>query len=265
MQSGMESEMKRLLDIFSSVLGLLLLSPVLGIVIFLIWRQDYHFPLYIALRVGKNGRLFKMIKLRSMIAGADKTGVDSTSASDSRITPIGHFVRNYKLDEFTQLWNVLKGDLSLVGPRPNVKRETDLYTLEEQNLLSVKPGITAISSIVFCDENELLKNCEDPDIGYNQLIRPWKSRLGILYVENRNLILDFKLIYLTAIALISRKKALQGVNKILCKLAAPEDVITISERTCKLEPCPPPGADCIVTCRCRQDPLIGNYHNLNSN
>ncbi|MFH1931670.1 MAG: sugar transferase [Pseudomonadota bacterium] len=241
--------MKRLLDILASFLGLFFLSPVLLIVLFLIWRQDRHSPFYIAPRVGKNGRLFNMVKLRSMIVGADKAGIDSTSVFDSRITPIGHLVRRYKLDEFTQLWNVLKGDMSLVGPRPNVKRETDLYTEEEEKLLSVRPGITDFASIVFSDENEILKDCEDPDIGYNQLIRPWKSRLGILYVENRSLFLDLKLIFLTGFAIMSREKALKGVSKMLCSIAAPDDVVEVSKRTCKLEPCPPPGADCIVTSR----------------
>lgn len=241
--------MKRLLDIFASVSGLVMLSPLLGIVMFLIWRQDYQSPFYISPRVGKNGRLFNMVKLRSMIVGADKTGVDSTSINDSRITPIGHFVRKYKLDEFAQLWNVLKGDMSLVGPRPNVKRETDLYTKEERTLLSVKPGVTDFASIVFSDENDILKTCDDADIGYNQLIRPWKSRLGLLYVKHRNFFFDLKIVWLTAVALASRKKALKGVNEILCKLAVPEDVLEVSKRKCKLVPCPPPGSDCIVTCR----------------
>lgn len=240
---------KRLLDILASLFGLLLFSLILLIVLFLIWRQDYHSPFYIAPRVGKNGRFFNMVKLRSMIVGAAISGVDSTSGNDPRITQIGHFVRKWKLDEFTQLWNVLKGDMSLVGPRPNVKRETDLYTEEEEKLLSVRPGVTDFASIVFSDENEILKDCKDPDIGYNQLIRPWKSRLGILYVENRGLFLDLKLIFLTGIAIMSREKALKGVNKMLCRIVAPDDVVEFSKRTCKLVPCPPPGADCIVTCR----------------
>jgi len=96
-----------------------------------------------------------------------------------------------------QLWNVLLGDMSLVGPRPNVKRETDLYTQEEKRLLSVRPGITDIASIVFSDEGDILKDKPDPDIAYNQLIRPWKSRLGLVYVERQNLWLDIRLIFLT--------------------------------------------------------------------
>ncbi len=112
--------MKRLLDIICSFFGLVVLSPLLIPVMMLVFLQDFHSPFYIAPRVGKGGRIFRMVKLRSMVAGADKIGVDSTSADDFRITGIGHFIRKFKLDEFTQLWNVLKGEMSLVGPRPNV-------------------------------------------------------------------------------------------------------------------------------------------------
>jgi lipopolysaccharide/colanic/teichoic acid biosynthesis glycosyltransferase len=133
--------MKRTLDFLLSLIGLLLTSPILLPVIFLVWIQDWHSPFYIAPRVGRREKMFKMVKLRSMIINADKSGVDSTSSNDRRITGVGRFIRKYKLDELSQLWNVLIGDMSLVGPRPNVKRETDLYTFEEKKLLTVKPGI----------------------------------------------------------------------------------------------------------------------------
>jgi len=241
--------MKRFLDILLSAFGLAVFSPVLIVVMFLIWKQDRHSPFYIPPRVGKGERLFRMVKLRSMIVGADKTGVDSTSASDSRITPVGHFVRRFKLDEITQLWNVLKGDMSLVGPRPNVQRETDLYTGVEKRLLSVKPGVTDLASIVFSDENDILKNSKDPDIDYNQLIRPWKSRLGLIYVEHQSLLLDISLILLTVVAVFSRPVALRGVNAILIWLKASDDVIRVCKREAKLIPHPPPGSDLIVTQR----------------
>ncbi len=241
--------MKRMLDIVCSFFGLVVLSPLLIPVMLLIWRQDRHLPLYIAPRVGKDGKVFKMFKLRSMVADADKTGVDSTSAGDSRITPIGHFVRKFKLDEFTQLWNVLKGDMSLVGPRPNVKRETDLYTDVEKGLLSIKPGITDFSSIVFSDENEILKESKDPDIDYNQLIRPWKSRFGLIYVDKQSFLLDCTLVLLTVVALFSREKALWGVNRLLILLDASADVIRISKREDVLVPFPPPGASSVLTSR----------------
>lgn len=240
---------KRLLDIIASVFGLLLASPVLLPVMFLVWRQDGFSPFYVAPRVGKNEEPFNMVKLRSMVKNADKTGVDSTSTNDQRITRVGHFIRRYKLDELTQLWNVLKGDMSLVGPRPNVKRETDLYTPAEKRLLQVKPGITDISSIVFSDEGDILKNKEDPDIAYNQLIRPGKSELGLFYIDNSSLVLDIKLCLLTVIAILSREKALQGVQTILIGLNAEDRLIKLSARDNELQPMPPPGATKVVTSR----------------
>ena len=170
--------MKRLMDILASFFGLLLTSPILLTFMFLVWRQDGHSPFYIAPRMGKDEKPFRMVKLRSMVKNADRSGVDSTAADDMRITRVGHLIRKFKLDELTQLLNVLKGDMSLVGPRPNVQRETDLYTDSENKLLSVRPGITDFSSIVFSDEGDILEGQEDPDIAYNQLIRPGKSRLA---------------------------------------------------------------------------------------
>lgn len=241
--------MKRILDFALSLIGLILCSPILVPVIFLVWIQDWHSPFYIAPRVGKGERLFKMVKLRSMIINADKSGVDSTSSNDRRITGVGRFIRKYKLDELSQLWNVLIGDMSLVGPRPNVKRETDLYTKEEKKLLTVKPGITDFSSIVFSDEGDILKDHDDPDIAYNQLIRPGKSLLGIFYIENRNILIDLKLIYLTVIAILSKEKALISITQILTKLGADEKLVLIASRKYPLVPTPPPGAKNIVNNR----------------
>jgi len=184
-----------------------------------------------------------------MIVNADKSGVDSTSSNDKRITGVGKFIRKYKLDELSQLWNVLIGDMSLVGPRPNVKRETDLYTTEEKKLLTVKPGITDFSSIVFSDEGDILKDQSDPDIAYNQLIRPGKSMLGIFYVENRTLMIDIKLVYLTLIAIVSKEKALNSLVVILKKINATDILINIASRRQRLYPMPPPGAVNIVTNR----------------
>jgi lipopolysaccharide/colanic/teichoic acid biosynthesis glycosyltransferase len=241
--------LKRVFDFLASGVGLVLASPVLLPVMFLVWRQDGHSPFYVAMRVGQNDRPFKMVKLRSMVINADKSGVDSTGANDNRITAVGQFIRRYKLDELTQLWNVFKGDMSLVGPRPNVKRETDLYTPVERKLLSVKPGITDISSIVFSDEGDILRDQADPDIAYNQLIRPGKSMLGLLYIENRSLWLDIKLCFLTVIAILSREKALAGVQSILKGINAPTDILILALRQQTLVPMPPPGGYHIVTSR----------------
>ena len=218
-------------------------------VLLLVWRQDGHSPLYVAPRVGKDEKLFRMVKLRSMVHNADRSGVDSTSGADPRITRLGHFIRRYKLDELTQLWNVLIGDMSLTGPRPNVKRETDLYTPEEKRLLSVRPGITDFSSIVFSDEGDILKDKPDPDIAYNQLIRPWKSSLGLFYIDNRSLALDLGLIFLTIVAIANRRAALVKIQARLRKLGAPEDLVRVAGREKELIPHPPPGMSTIVTSR----------------
>ena len=241
--------MKRLFDIVASVLGLIAASFVLLPVMFLVWWHDKHSPFYVATRVGKNERFFRMVKLRSMVANADQTGVDSTPTDDRRITPIGRFIRRFKLDELTQLWNVLKGDMSLVGPRPNVKRETDLYTQVERRLLSVKPGVTDFASIVFSDEGDILKDQADPDIAYNQLIRPGKSLLGIFYVDHASLWIDIRLCWLTAITIVSRPKALEGVQRLLQGLGATPEILEIARRKSPLVPKPPPGSDRLVTSR----------------
>jgi len=241
--------MKRLFDIFISLLGLVILSPVLLTFMYLVYRQDKHSPFYVAPRVGKNGVMFKMLKLRSMSVNADKSGVDSTSVDDIRITPIGHEIRRYKLDEFTQLWNVLIGDMSLVGPRPNVLSDTNLYTDIEKGLLTVRPGITDFSSIVFSDEGDILEGMKDPDLAYNQLIRPWKSRLGLSYIKNQSLFLDFQLILYTVIAIISKQRALAWVAVKLNNLNVDTDTVKISKREVSLYPFPPPGSDEIVSSR----------------
>jgi len=241
--------MKRLFDILVSFFGLIALSPILLPVIVLVYLQDFYSPFYISSRVGKNGSIFKMVKLRSMIKNADKSGVDSTSANDNRITPVGHFIRKFKLDELTQLINVFVGNMSFVGPRPNIKRETDLYTSLEKNLLKVKPGITDIASIVFSDEGDILKNSKDPDIDYNQLIRPGKSELGLFYVKNSNILMDINLILITIFGLFSRNYSLKKLRSLLRKYNADERIIEIASRSKKLTPSPPPGSSEIVTHR----------------
>jgi lipopolysaccharide/colanic/teichoic acid biosynthesis glycosyltransferase len=241
--------LKRLVDILASLFGLMVTSPILLPVMFLVWKEDKRSPFYIAPRSGINGSIFKMVKLRSMAVDADKTGVDSTSGNDMRITSIGHKIRRYKLDEIVQLWNVLKGDMSLVGPRPNVKTETDLYTNVEKELLLIKPGITDFSSIVFSDEGEILEGKDNPDLAYNQLIRPWKSRLGLVYIKNQSFFLYIQLVIFTLVAIISKQKALSWVSKKLSKLNVDEKTVNISKRNLNLYPYPPPGSDQIVSSR----------------
>ena len=241
--------MKRIVDVLVAALVLVLLSPLLVVVTFLIWLQDRRSPFYIADRVGRKMKPFRMVKFRSMVVNADKTGVDSTSANDSRITSIGKFVRKTKLDEVPQMWNVLKGEMSLVGPRPNVTREVALYTDLEKQLLDVRPGITDFASIVFADEGDILADKADPDIAYNQLIRPTKSRLGLFYVSNHTTLTDLRLLWLTAVNALDREKALRGCVALLRKRHAPDDLCELATRTADLVPAPPPGSDEIVTSR----------------
>ena len=240
---------KRSFDILTSFFGLLFLSPILLLATFLVWKEDKRSPFYVTKRLGKNNKLFKMIKLRSMSVDADKSGVVSSSDNDIRITSIGQKIRRYKLDEFIQLWNVLIGDMSLVGPRPNVKDETDLYTDIEKELLSIRPGITDFSSIIFSDEGDILKGKDNPDLIYNQLIRPWKSRLGLIYIKNQSFLLDIKIIIYTMVAFISKQRALNWITKQLKTMNVDSDVVNISKREVELYPFPPPGMDKVVTKR----------------
>ena len=237
---------KRSTDISISIFILILTSPILFIFSFLIWLGDRSNPIYVAKRIGKDGKEFNFYKLRSMVINADVTGVDSTSASDIRITSIGKLIRKFKIDELPQLWHVVIGKMSLVGPRPNVWNDVKIYTEEEKKLLSVKPGITDFSSIIFSDEGEILSKFEDPDLKYNQLIRPWKSRLGLFYIKKRSFILDTLLISVTLIAIFKKEIANNCIVKILEYYNADVDLIRICKRDKELEPYPPPGSKEIV-------------------
>ena len=139
--------------------------------------------------------------------------------------------------------------MSLVGPRPNVRRETDLYTRQEQILLSVKPGITDFASIVFADEGDILAGSDDPDVTYHQLVRPGKSRLGLFYIQHESIWLDVRLMTLTVVAIASRRRALRGVVKLMVELGAEADLVEVASREFPLQPAPPPGSTAIVTTR----------------
>jgi lipopolysaccharide/colanic/teichoic acid biosynthesis glycosyltransferase len=242
--------MKRLLDITVAALGLVLLSPVLIVLCILIWLQDRHSPFYVATRVGLHEHTFRMVKLRSMVVRADKSGVDSTAGDDPRLTSVGRMIRRFKLDEIPQLWNVVKGEMSLVGPRPNVERETSMYTPDEKRLLSVRPGITDLSSIVFSDEGEILQGSTDPDLLYNQIIRPWKSRLGLLYADAApSITRDLRVIMLTVRAAVDRSAALDGVQEIAAHLGADRELLHIITRRHPLPAAAPPGAASVVESR----------------
>lgn len=241
--------LKRLFDVTVASIALVILTPVIAVCLFLIWRQDGQWPLYSPFRAGKGNKPFRMHKMRSMVSGADKTKMDTTSSNDSRITRTGAFLRRYKLDELTQFWNIIAGDMSFVGPRPQIDREVALYTQVEWHLLDVRPGITDFSSIVFSDLGDIMAAHEDPNIAYNQLIRPWKSRLGLFYVQHQSLYVDICLMVFTAIAIVSRDRALTLTANLLRKLGADDALVRVAMRKDPLVPTPPPGAEAIVTAR----------------
>lgn len=233
---------KRAFDVAGALGGLLLVTPLLVAVALAIWLYDRRSPFYIAPRMARGGGTFRMVKFRSMVVNGDSSGVHSTGEADKRITPVGRFVRSYKLDELVQLWNVLKGDMSLVGPRPQVKADADRYTVEEKRLLTVRPGITDLASIVFSDEGAILGSDPNPDERYDRLIRPWKSRLALLCVDRPGTWLDLRLILLTAAALFWRKAALRGAAGLAGELGAGELVKRMAARREPLVPYAPPGS-----------------------
>lgn len=222
---------RRLLDIVASAIGLAVLALPLGFILVLVWCQDRHSPLYIASRAGRQGVTFRMVKIRSMVVNADRSGVESTSANDNRITPLGHFIRRWKIDELGQLWNVLVGEMSLVGPRPNTLGEVATYSEEERNLLSVRPGMTDFSSIVFSDEGDILQDSLDPDADYTRFIRPWKSQLGLVYARNPSALLNLRLIWLTVIAIFDKRAALDRLQPLLARMGCDRTVAAIANRT----------------------------------
>ena len=228
--------LKRSFDVVLAACGLLLFGPAIAAAACLVWLGDRSSPWYLAPRCGRDGIPFRMVKLRSMRLGADRTGVNSTASDDPRVTRVGAFIRRYKLDELTQLWNVFKGEMSLVGPRPQVPSAVAVYTQTEMGMLAVRPGITDFASIVFADEGAILQGSRDPDADYDRLIRPWKSRLALFYVTHSSMALDLFLIGATFQAIVARRRALDRVTRRLRGMGADPAVIEVASR---LKPLPP--------------------------
>jgi lipopolysaccharide/colanic/teichoic acid biosynthesis glycosyltransferase len=206
---------KRLMDIAIALPAAVISAPVLAVLLAAVWLYDRHNPLYVPRRVGKDGKLFPLFKIRTMVVDADKTGIDTTIKGDPRLLPFAETMRRCKLDELPQFWNVLLGHMSLVGPRPNVIREVEKYTEEERRLLSIKPGLTDFASIVFADLSERLAGQDDANLAYETMIRPQKARLGLFYVDNHTVAMDIALIAATAMSLVSRTTARRWVERIL--------------------------------------------------
>ncbi|MBS6025346.1 MAG: sugar transferase [Paeniclostridium sordellii] len=185
---------KRLFDIGASSIGLILLSPIL-ILIAICIKLDSKGPVFFKqIRVGKNKELFKIYKFRTMVTDAEKLGKQITIGNDTRITKVGTFIRKCKLDELPQLINVLNGDMSLVGPRPEVPKYVELYDDYQEQILLVQPGITDYASIEFRNESEILGESENPESKYINDIMPYKIELNIKYIKNISLYEDLKLI-----------------------------------------------------------------------
>lgn len=189
--------MIRFFDILFSIIGLVLLSPLFTVLYLLIRIESQGGGFYSQERIGKNGKPFKLFKFRSMRIGSDKKGLITIGEKDNRITKTGFILRKYKLDELPQLWNVFIGDMSLVGPRPEVKKYTDLYTEEQKQVLQVRPGITDWASIKYVDENKILGESKDPDDAYVYLIMPNKIKLNMVYIQHQTLGEYFKIIFTT--------------------------------------------------------------------
>lgn len=198
---------KRFFDIFISSVGLIVVSPILLICAMAIKSESKGPVFYRGERIGCNGKPFLIFKFRSMVDNAEKLGASSTNASDVRITRVGRYIRKYKLDELPQLLNVFKGDMSFVGPRPEVQKFVDIYTEEEKQILSVRPGITDWSSIKFHNEGEIIESSgiPDSDEAYEKLIRPEKLRLQLKYIKERNFWVDIKIIVSTMLTLFSTR------------------------------------------------------------
>ena len=189
--------MTRLFDIIFSFFGLLLLSPLFLIIALWIIMDDPGPVFYRQQRVGKDGKDFGLLKFRSMRVGADKMSLITIGERDPRVTRAGYYIRKYKLDELPQLWNVFIGDMSLVGPRPEVRRYVELYTSEQRKVLSIRPGITDYASIEYIDENRLLALSSDPDKTYIEEIMPAKIALNMRYINHQTIGEYIKIIFLT--------------------------------------------------------------------
>lgn len=196
------SIIKRIFDFFAALIGIIIISPVLIIVSIAIKLDSKGNVMFLQKRVGKDGKEFNIYKFRTMVSNAEKIGKQLTVGKDNRITKVGGFLRKYKIDELPQLFNVLKGDMSLVGPRPEVPKYVALYNEEQRKVLSVRPGITDLASLKYSDENDILGKVDNPEEYYINVIMKDKLTLNLEYIEKSNLFYDISLIIKTIIKCI---------------------------------------------------------------
>lgn len=197
--------LKRVFDLFCSVIGFAILLPLFFILSLLIVLDSSGGIFYRQMRVGKNNVDFGLFKFRTMEPESDKKGLLTVGGKDPRITRVGYYLRKYKLDELPQLLNVIAGDMSLVGPRPEVRKYVNLYNSEQQKVLLVKPGITDYASIEYFDENELLGKSTNPEMTYIQEVMPAKLNLNLKYIKERSFAVDFKIIFKTISKIVIKK------------------------------------------------------------
>lgn len=193
---------KRIFDFTVSSIGIIIISPILLVISILIKLDSKGPILFKQIRVGKNGKPFKIFKFRTMVVDAEKKGMQITVGRDSRITKSGHVLRKTKLDELPQLFNVLAGEMSFVGPRPEVRRYVEMYEENQKSILKVRPGITDLASIKYRNENDLLAKSLDPEATYINEIMPKKIELNIEYLKNMSVLYDIKLIIRTVLVVI---------------------------------------------------------------
>ena len=194
--------MKRFLDIICSLLALVVFSPLWIVIALAIVLESRGGVLYRQERVGRNNRDFILYKFRTMRTGSDKKGLLTVGDRDSRVTRVGYFLRKYKLDEFPQLVNIIKGDMSIVGPRPEVRKYVDMYTPEQMKVLSVRPGLTDYASVRYVHESEILARSDNPEQTYIDEVMPAKLALNLEYIQNQSLREDIKLIFQTFAAIV---------------------------------------------------------------
>lgn len=197
--------MIRVFDFIFSVLGILILSPLFFVIYILIIIESKGGGFYVQKRVGRNGVNFNLLKFRSMYKDSDRKGLITIGRRDSRLTKVGIFIRRFKLDELPQLINVFKGEMSLVGPRPEVRKYVELYTPDQKRILTVRPGVTDYASIEYVDENTILGRAADPEKVYIEEIMPDKIRLNMKYIESQNLKSYFEIIFATFRQILAKK------------------------------------------------------------
>ena len=237
----------RVIDIAGGLVGTVIGLPFILLAMLAIWLEDRHTPFYVAERIGAGGKPFRFIKLRSISMRKQVRPDEIISARDPRISRLGHFLRASKIDELPQFWHVLSGQMSLVGPRANVRSIVDAFTEEERRIVSIKPGITDLASIVFMNLGKVLEHSENPKLDYNRLVRPWKSRLALIYVDNPSVTLALQTMWLTFLAFIDQDRALKGVARIAEKYQSDPKLSEAIVSRDRLEPYPPPGASEVIT------------------